>query len=251
MKSGTVVLSDIAASTLGISLFILLVSFALQKDHGHSPMQIAGELAQNFKAISAPPASAQDMLHALYARTKTPAPGVAMLDVFGDRIDIRTRNATGQTQLNSILLPDLNGQETLRNMLAERQVQGGLYLFVFSNRSLNALHETLGPALKGVQMLVVPAALRRTNAYGQQSWSAGFKRLADPELSRDDFENALRDLLLRASGGAADDTASAPPAPTLGILERLTQIWRTITALAVLALPIWIIARIERHPRRA
>lgn len=256
MKDGAVVLSDIAASTLGIALFVLLFAFALQNETASppTPVQMRGEITSTFKTLTARPTRAQDMVSALYARSATLDADQMTIDVFSDRVEIRTRIKTQRPNRHTLFLSDPDFYSELRNQIAQNQGQNAkLYLFVFSNRTLNGLYDVLSLSGAGgihtANVILVPAALRSVSATGTQGWTTRFQKLTTARMTRGNFERSLRQLLLGRQPDGPTHGGTAATASKLGLVERLARWWTGLTICATLLVPAWFIRRVECRTR--
>ena len=235
MKSSAIVLSDIAASTLGIALFILHLASALQQDLAPAELRLNGEVETMFKSFQAPSVSAREMVSAFYSRTASAPQKTVLIDVLHDRIVIKSNGTRGVFEL-----ADPGVAESFHNRILQLPAQD-LILFVFNNRSLNAIHDDLAPRLQNTKIIMVPAALRSASPRG--GWLPKFQDLEKAKLNRAEFDVALRALLLAPADTATLDSS----AQRQSITERLSHWWRFASFWATLLLTGVVVARTERR----
>jgi hypothetical protein len=139
-------------------------------------------------------------------------------------------------------LADPDSALSLRNRIQQLQTKK-LVLFVFDTRSLNAMHGALAPSLQNTQITMVPAALRSKSPRG--GWLPEFQELEKANLTRGEFEAALRQLLL----AAADTSTLETTDQRQSITERLSQWWRFASLWATLLLTGVVVVRTEKRAR--
>jgi len=203
-----VILSDIAASTLGVVLFlypVMQAAIQAQDPAEPAPAPYREDLGASFKVLKAPPLSARQMVEALHARGGHAEGDFTFVDVFPDRLEIAASSGgNGVEKRATVVRREVFPAARLNGVLRET-AEGGTFVFVFSNQMFNLL---LGEEFTGgeaVRFVNVPSALIETGPEGRLSWSGSMRQLFQNGRTYPEFRLGLARLL---GGGETEDASS-------------------------------------------
>lgn len=251
MKGGMIVLADIAASTLGIALLLLITIANLRED---TPIAInraisSTEISDVYQPITGPPLSSSDMVTLLHNRTRQTSDRALMLDAFSNRVVVSGHDVADPQSSTTIMLDQHDFDADLMAILTQ---DNPITVFVFDTKTQNRLHRPLRPVGAKQTNVTVPAALRSVDLSGHDTWHPDFAALMKQRLSRQEFVEILTQILVRAQ---TDDAASqfADGRNVVGgflhLSTRLYAILTTILTALFFGCTLGVICLIERQTR--
>ncbi len=201
IKNGEmVIISDIAACTLGVALFLFVLVYTFQNaNRNESLFQqdfTDAEISETFKTVTTAPLAPAEMIRILHSRTLSTDGNTNSIDVFSNRVVIISNTYLHQKQETTLWRHDSDFFEKLEYHLQQRDWSDKkVYLYVMSNQLYNVVYDKIKTHNAKIITINIPQSLTELNSTNKREWHPKFFELNQKKQSIETFNNELRIIL--------------------------------------------------------